>query len=143
VTVVGAAGAPDCSAATASARGALATLAANAGTASGPWAGPLRSLVGGEPPPSPCGVAAVVLPAGAKFVGYRYEAADARGSADCVGDQECGIGEARWLGHPNLERGAGQTIVWSVIENRATEGVRQGRLTVYFRPPPGWIPPVR
>ena len=97
--------------------------------------------MGGEPPPSPCGIAAVVLPAGAKFIGYRYEAVDARGAGECVADQECSIGAARWQGHPRFERGAQRTVVWSVFENRSPERLRQARLTVYFVPPAGWAPP--
>jgi hypothetical protein len=87
-----------------------------------------------------CRLLAVSLPRGAKFAGFRYEASDDRGQADCVGDQDCPIGDSRFLGNPGIERGAEVTVVWAVFENSSTERQRRARLTVYFVPASGWQP---
>ncbi len=87
-----------------------------------------------------CRVLAVSIPRGAKFSGFRYEAADDRGQADCVGDQDCPVGESRFLGNPGIERGQEVTVVYSVFENRSADRQRRARLTAYFVPASGWSP---
>jgi hypothetical protein len=81
------------------------------------------------------------LPRSARFVGYRYEVLDGWGGGDCVGDQECAVGQARWLGHPRVERAGAATTVGATFENRSADRERRARLTVYFRPTAGWKPP--
>ena len=91
-------------------------------------------------PASGCRLVAVVLPAGARFVRYRYEAQDDAGGAgasECAADQDCPIGEARWLGHASVVRGPGGTMVYGVFENRSSARPRRARLTAYFTPAPG------
>ena len=89
-----------------------------------------------------CRAIAVRLPAGARFVGYRYEAEDNRARGDCQGSEPCPVGEAHFLDHPQLDRGAARgTVTWvtGTFENQA--GVaRRIRLTAYFAPAPGWVP---
>ncbi len=87
---------------------------------------------------SGCRLVAIVLPAGARFAGYRYDAQDDQGAGECRADQDCPIGEARWLGHASVVRGSRGTMVYAVFENRSTQRSRQARLTVYFQPAPGW-----
>ena len=87
---------------------------------------------------SSCRLLAVILPAGARFVRYRYEAQDDTGGAgasECAADQDCPIGEARWLGHASVVRGPGGSMVYGVFENRSTRP-RRARLTAYFTPAP-------
>ena len=90
-------------------------------------------------PDHPCRGAALHLPVNARFVGYRYEAEDNRSRGDCLGSDPCPVGEARFLDHPKIERGATGTWVSAVFENQAT-APRRIRLTAYFVPPPGWAP---
>jgi hypothetical protein len=85
-------------------------------------------------------VVAVVLPADARFVGYRYEALDGWGGGDCVADQPCTIGDSRWLGHPTIERGE-RTVIWATFANASRDRARRARLTAYFRPGPSWHAP--
>ncbi len=87
-----------------------------------------------------CRILAVAIPRNAKFQGFRYEAADDAGQADCVGDKDCPIGDSRFLDNPGIERGREVTVVYSVFENRSTERQRRARLTVYFVPASGWRP---
>lgn len=87
-----------------------------------------------------CRLLAVAIPRGAKFQGFRYEAADGSGQADCVGDQDCPIGDSTFLGNPGIERGQEITVVYSVFENRSRDQERRARLTVYFVPATGWRP---
>jgi hypothetical protein len=87
-----------------------------------------------------CRLMAVSLPRSAKFTGFRFEAADDRGQADCVGDQDCPVGESRFLGNPGIERGAEVTVVWAVFENSSAERQRRARFTAYFVPASGWKP---
>jgi hypothetical protein len=82
-----------------------------------------------------------VLPSGARFVGYRYEALDGWGGGDCVADQPCTVGRARWQGHPRVERGPAGTTVIGTFVNHAPDRERRARLTAYFRPASGWQPP--
>ncbi len=90
-------------------------------------------------PDHPCRGAALHLPTDARFVGYRYEAEDNRSRGDCLGSDPCPVGEARFLDHPKIERGAAGTWVSAVFENQAT-APRRIRLTAYFVPPAGWAP---
>jgi hypothetical protein len=89
---------------------------------------------------SSCRLVAVVVPQGGRFRGYRFQATDREGTGDCRGDQECTIGEARWLFNPLIARSAGATIVYSVFENRSAVKSRTATLTAFFLPPSGWPP---
>jgi hypothetical protein len=88
-------------------------------------------------PGSACRLAAVALPAGARYVGYRYEAWDGGVAADCLAGQDCPAGMARWPDHAAIDRGADGILIWGLFESRAGAAPRAGRLTVYFRPPAG------
>ncbi|HXT50187.1 MAG TPA: hypothetical protein VN811_04050 [Thermoanaerobaculia bacterium] len=101
------------------------------------YAGPVTAPV---PAGSACAVVAIVLPADARFIGYRYEALDGWGSGDCVADQPCTIGESRWLAHPTIERGE-RTVIWATFANASRDRARRARLTAYFRPSTAWRPP--
>jgi hypothetical protein len=93
---------------------------------------------------SGCRLVAVVLPAGARFVRYRYEAQDDPGGVEsaspgeCAADQDCPIGEARWLGHASVVRSPQGTMVYGIFENRSPARPRRARMTAYFTPAPGW-----
>jgi hypothetical protein len=121
-------------------RPALQALARTAPTAAERgYAGPVSvPLPSGSP--ASCAVVAIVLPADARFVGYRYEAVDGWGGGDCLAGQPCAISGAQWEGHPTIERGE-RTVVWSVFANASPERTRRGRLTAYFRPAPEWAAP--
>jgi hypothetical protein len=134
-------GPTDCAALGAASQPALASFVGAAPSEEAGFAGPLSALVGeGEPTPS-CGVVGVVLPAGARYVGYRYAAVDSGGTGLCVADKPCSLPQARWVGHPKVELGAGRTVIWGVFANNATDRDRRARLTVYFVPAEGWEPP--
>ena len=90
---------------------------------------------------SSCLPVAVVIPAGAKYIGFRYQAGERRFMGECPPDQECQISEARWLGAPEIVETESVTIVHGVFENLHRRREREPRLTVYFVPPRGWLPP--
>jgi len=83
-----------------------------------------------------CRLFAVRLPEGSRFLGYRFEAEDNRRAGDCVGDEPCPVGEARFLAHPTVRKKDG-FWVWAIFENRAGSP-RLARLTAFFAAPPGW-----
>jgi hypothetical protein len=84
--------------------------------------------------PPGCGLAAVALPARARFVGFRYEAFDGRESGDCLAGEECPVAGAFWPAVPGIVRGAGSTLIWAWFENHAEGRSREGRLTAYYVP---------
>jgi hypothetical protein len=90
-----------------------------------------------------CRTLAIHLPPGARFVGYRYEAEDNRARGDCNGPEPCPVGEARFLAHPAIDRGASASgagpWISATFEN-AARTPRRVRLTAYFAPAPGWAP---
>lgn len=92
-------------------------------------------------PESSCPLVAAILPRGARFIGFRYLAADRSGELDCLGKEPCEIGEARWLSNPGVERTDSVTLVWGLFENRSRQQDRRAELRVYFVPPKGWLPP--
>lgn len=138
-TAAPAAGPLDCPAVGTAAQQALATLAAAPGLGSAGYAGPAAVLTGGQPPSSPCRVVAVVIPADAEFIGYRYEVFEGDKRGDCAADQPCSTPQARWHGQPRVERGT-RTVVWGLFDNQSPLRERRGRLVVMFTPPPGWKP---
>jgi len=92
----------------------------------------------------PAGASAAVvvaLPPGARFTGYRYEAVDGWGGGDCVADQPCVIADARWQGHPSIDRASGTTTLTGTFTNASTSRERRARLTAFFHPAAGWKPP--
>lgn len=91
-------------------------------------------------PSSSCQLLAVAVPSEIKYTGYRFAARDANDGGDCQAAEECGIGEARWSGHPNLVRTADATVVWALFDNRSRTLPRQPILIVYLNPPRGWRP---
>lgn len=82
-----------------------------------------------------------VLPQGARFIGFRYEAEDSSGKGDCFGEDPCAIGQARWTNNPQIERTATVTVIHSSFVNESTSVERRARMTIYFQPPRGWRPP--
>lgn len=89
-----------------------------------------------------CRWVGVVLPKGARFIGFRFEAADASHLGDCLPNRECAIGRCTWVSAPRVERGASATVVHALFVNQASDRPRRGRLTAYFLPPrAGWSPP--
>ncbi len=101
----------------------------------------LRGALAKGPPH--CRAVAVVLPRAARFVGFRYSAADHTGSGGCLPGQPCDIGQARWLDRPRVLRGPSSTVIWGLFQNLADDRERRAGLTVFFRPPgANWRPPV-
>ncbi len=128
-----------CAAMAATVRPAFTALARSVPPAEVGYVGPV-SVAPSAATPGGCTVVALTLPADARFVGYRYEAADGWGSGDCVADQPCAVGDAHWLGHPTIERGA-RTVIWGVFVNGSAERVRRARISAYFQPAAGWHAP--
>ena len=85
-----------------------------------------------------CRLIAVVLPRGARYSGFRFQAEDDSGGGDCIGDRECPVGEARWLWDTQTATGQGVTIVYSVFRNDSVTSGRTATLTAFFVPSPKW-----
>ncbi len=88
-----------------------------------------------------CPVVGVVLPAGARYIGFRYQAGEARSLSECPPDADCQVGRARFTGPPWIVKTDRLTVVAGQFENGSAERARSGRITVYFVPPRGWLPP--
>jgi hypothetical protein len=86
-----------------------------------------------------CRLVAVVLPQGARFTGFRFQASDQRDGGDCLGDQECAVGSARWLFNPGIAKSSGATVVFSDFQNTGPTRERTATLIAYFIPPGSWI----
>jgi hypothetical protein len=82
---------------------------------------------------SACRLLAVTLPAGAKYLGYRYDASDSGASADCMQGKECPIGRAAFAEHAAVEHGPNGSVVWVLFENRDQQRARRAELVVYYR----------
>ena len=92
-------------------------------------------------PERSCQVVGILLPTGARFIGFQYEAADLGSRGGCLPEQPCDVGDARWQGNPTIHRHDHGTFVYGVFENLSPERKREANLKVYFRPPSGWLPP--
>ncbi len=93
---------------------------------SGPAAGRAAGL-----PPS-CPLVEARLPAGNRYTGYRFEASDESGEADCLAGRECPIGQSVWPADPALWRAADGTVITAAFENRSAARARRAVLTVYY-----------
>lgn len=93
-------------------------------------------LASGETPsglPAGCHVLRIALPAGARYVGYQYEAAQAGGqSVLCPAGLECPGGAGRWPVNPVLVKASSGTVVLAPFESGAGERERRAIFTVYF-----------
>jgi hypothetical protein len=90
---------------------------------------------------SSCGAVGILLPAGAEYIGFRYQAGERGVFAECGLGKECQLREARWIETPILTTTDSVTLVHAVFENLSTRRERTARLVVYFKPAPGWLPP--
>jgi hypothetical protein len=82
---------------------------------------------------SACQALVAVLPAGAEYVGYAYEASDAFGSGPCTAGEECAIGQASFTGQPTVVNTDGPTLVYGVFHNRSQGRERRAQMIVYLR----------
>jgi len=92
-------------------------------------------LEGGEVPsdlPAGCHVLRITVPAGARYLGYRFEVQDGGATLDCLARQDCPRGTGRWPADPVLVRGSGGTAVLAPFEAGPAERERRAVLTVYF-----------
>ncbi len=90
-------------------------------------------------PNANCRFVGVVLPAGARFSGFRSQASDTTGVSECLGTQDCAIGGARFVFSPGVVRGEGATLVFTLFENTGTAR-RNASLSAYFEPTGTWRP---
>lgn len=81
---------------------------------------------------SGCQVLAVLLPSGARFSGYAYEARDRSSSVGCIAAQECALGDAVWPDHPVIDRSDAAILVRATFNNYSPDRTRVGKLTVYY-----------
>jgi hypothetical protein len=102
----------------------------------GPGCGDLAArLKGGEVPgdlPAGCRVLRIVLPAGMRYIGYRYEIQDQGASLDCASGKDCPQSTGRWPIDPVLVRDPQGTIVLAPFEAGPAERERRAVLTAYF-----------
>ncbi|MFP3939518.1 MAG: carboxypeptidase-like regulatory domain-containing protein [Thermoanaerobaculia bacterium] len=108
------------------------------------YAGPVTATGGLGPAPGAvrrCGLTAVHLPEGSRFVAFQLEAAGPDGAwQPCLPGEPCPEGAGRWTGNPHLEEDAAGTLAVAMYESpEGAEGLRI-RLTVFFVPPSGWRP---
>jgi hypothetical protein len=92
-------------------------------------------LQGGDVPsglPAGCHVLRIAVPAGARYLGYRFEVQDGGAALDCLAGQDCPGNTGRWPGNPVLVRGAGGTVVLAPFEAGPADRERRAVLTVYF-----------
>lgn len=92
-------------------------------------------LQGGDVPsdlPAGCHVLRITVPAGARYLGYRFEVQDGGATFDCLAGQDCPRGIGRWPGNPVLVRGSGGTVVLAPFEAGPTDRERRAVLTVYY-----------
>ena len=87
-------------------------------------------------PTASCRFLAVVVPKDGQFTGFRFEASDANARGICTGEEECEIGQAKFLFSPGIARGAGASIVYSVFENTGS-ATRFARMMAFFLPTSG------
>jgi hypothetical protein len=81
--------------------------------------------------PGGCAVMVVDLPANARYVGFRFEAAGGNGrSEDCLPGRECPAGGCRFPTEPVIRDEGGTTWLLALFESAAT---RRGGFTVYWR----------
>jgi len=123
----------------------------------GPWTGPIElaggasSVLGSEAygqftqairdvlaDDATCRVLAVMLPAGATFVGLEIAADDDGAWQLCLPGRECVAGSG-WIGDPWVVRTPAGPMVAGAYGNGGTQP-RRVRLTVYFTAPEGWAP---
>lgn len=129
-----------------------------ASRALGPWTGPIE-LAGGATSvlgdqaygdfttalrtvladDASCRTLAVMLPAGAEFGGFQYEAADGDSWVRCLPGEDCPAIGVRWTDNPLLVRTPAGMVVAGAFLNVGSAR-RPIRLTVYFSPPEGWKP---
>jgi len=81
--------------------------------------------------PGGCAVMVVDLPANARYVGFRFEAAGGNGrSEDCLPGRECPAGACRFPSEPVIREESGATWLLAAFESAAA---RRGGFTVYWR----------
>lgn len=68
-----------------------------------------------------CRVAAVELPAGARFTGFRYEAQSAGVAADCLPGRDCPAGGCRFPNEPVLRVEGQRTTLLVAFESTAPD----------------------
>jgi hypothetical protein len=88
-----------------------------------------------------CPVVGVVLPAGARYIGFRYQVSERNTTSECLMGQDCQVGEAAWRGEPVVLATDSVTVVIGTFENRSRRRERTALLTAYFQPQRSWLPP--
>lgn len=131
-------------------REAMGQLAEAAGSRLGTHQGPVLDLAEGTQrramspfvaANSQCQAVAAALPQGTRFAGYGYEVRDSSSGGTCQADQDCSIGQSKWIGHPSVVKSGQETLVYGLFENRSQEKSRTARMILYFKAPKGWRPP--
>ena len=92
-------------------------------------------LRSGEVPsglPAGCHVLRLVLPAGTRYTGYRFEVQAGSDSLDCLAGQSCPQSTGRWPIDPVLIRRPEGTIVLAPFEAGPAERERRAVFTAYF-----------
>lgn len=92
-------------------------------------------LRGGTVPndlPAGCHVLRMVLPAGARYTGYRYEIQDSGASFDCRSGQDCPGGTGRWTADPVLIRDSNGTTLLAPFETGRVDRQTRAVFTAYF-----------
>lgn len=102
-----------------------------------------KILNGGDDRTAYCQAVCAVLPLDSTVTGYKLEAGDAATQQfqTCQAGSDCAIGKAKWTAEPIPNTGEHSKTVCGVFANWAHKTDRVARLSVYFTPPDGWVPP--
>ena len=82
--------------------------------------------------PPNCRLLRIVLPAGARFTGYRYEVEDRGSSRDCRAGADCPAGACSFPLDPGLRRGPQGMAITTAFSNLSPERERRAIFTVYY-----------
>jgi hypothetical protein len=82
--------------------------------------------------PAGCHVLRIVLPAGTRYTGYRFEVQTGGDALDCLAGQNCPQSTGRWPIDPVLIRQAQGTVILAPFEAGPGGRERRAVFTAYF-----------
>ena len=95
-----------------------------------------KQLAGGAVPAdlsSGCHVLRIALPAGVRYIAYRYEVQVGDEGFDCPTGKDCPRSLGLWPIDPVMVRNAQGTVILAPFEPGPSQAERRAALTVYFK----------